>query len=141
MLPQVKCFSLNILQYINSRRFSVPHFFKMLESLHKAPFKSLELYTRAPGNELHKQKVLRVHSNLLLFWGVFHTTIPCNLLLTCFSWLLDYSAPFGIRLLITKFKPTFFFKKGNVLFLLMIKIALSTILYSLEMHQTFTVDC
>lgn len=54
---------------------------------------------------------------------LFHTTIPCNL--TCFSWPLDYSVPFEMRLT-TKSKPAFV-KKGNVLFLLMIKIALFTI--------------
>ena len=71
--------------------------------------------------------------------SLFHTSMPCNLLLTCFNWPLDYSAPFGMRLSITKSNIAFF-KKRNVLLLLMIKVALSTILYCLEMNQTFTAD-
>lgn len=66
MLPMVQCFSLNILEYINSRSISVPRFLKILQGIHKAPFKLGELCPRAPGNELCNQKVLNVRSNLPL---------------------------------------------------------------------------
>lgn len=86
LLLMVQCFSLNILEYINSRSISVPHFLKNLQSIHEAPFKSGELYPRAPGNDLCNQKVLNVLSNLpLQGQGLLHSTILSTLLITCFS--------------------------------------------------------
>lgn len=78
--------------------------FKILESFHKYPFELGELYPRAPGNELHNQKVLNAPSKLPLSGRAFALcNYPFQPSAYCFSQQWDYSAPAGMKLLIMKF--------------------------------------
>lgn len=94
------------------RSFSVLTLFKLLDSLHKALFKLVDLCTRTPGNDLHYQKVPNVHNNLPLFQGLF---ILHNSSWESFIYLFQLAfwllTPFWMRLLITKFNTAFCKKK------------------------------
>lgn len=94
------------------RSFSVLPLFKLLDSLHKALFKLVDLCTRTPGNDLHYQKVPNVHNNLPLFQGLF---ILHNSSWESFIYLFQLAfwllTPFWMRLLITKFNTAFCKKK------------------------------